>query len=162
MASQKAISGNSQPKTGTTILGGNASSTGSVAVNDLSIRESAVRSRNTDPVVSAYQGNTKAYSSGSFCSIEQSNFVIMGTPFNVAGVSSTVLRSPSNVAGRATHKVTSSKQVTLTGLQWASTAGLPTYTLTKSASTITYATDNGNNPRVTFLYGASNPTSSTI
>lgn len=162
MASQKAISGNTQKKNGSTILGGNAASTGTAAINDLSIIESAVRSKDTRPVVSAYQGNQKAKSSRTFAGMESSNFVIMGTQFNLGGESSTALLNAASVDRKGFNSVTSSRQSTLTGLSWSDSTDLPTYVFTKSDSTITYASDNSKNPRVTFLFGSINPTTSTI
>ena len=162
MASQKAISANAQKKNGSTILGGNAASTGTAGINDLSILESAVRSKDTRPVVSAYQGNQKAKSSRTFAGMESSNFVIMGTQFNLGGESSTALLNAASVDRKGFNNVTSSRQSTLTGLSWSNATDLPTYVFTKSTSTITYASDNSKNPRVTFLYGSVNPTTSTI
>ena len=158
MASQKAISGNTQKNNGSTIL--QAGTVSSSTINGVTLEENThANSNNNKPVVSANQGNTKPVSAGPIANMVEGNYLINQVPHKVAQQDSDVLVTMSDHIKVPVHKVETLKTGALTGYAWTKSG----VTYTQSAKTLSFGTDNsvastGDDPgTITFRDGSTLP-----
>lgn len=165
MATTTAIGANPTRKNGaiTVLQGGNVDAN-RVAENIALTSNSVQKNSNGNIYIASTTGNAKMYSGRAYGVVEASNYVIMTTPFNIAGVADTTLQKSSTFRNTEVNLVETVKISSLTDLAWdASGNQLPVYAFTRTNSTVTMGTDRAahgsTSRRLTYMQGKANPTS---